>query len=727
MSLFQEQLKTRQIKDDEILSDALEQIADSVKGKKISSGEFDEKLRSLDAINQVLKYFGKPECSIPESITNIEEQIDHAIRQYGLMYRKVELDTNWYKNAFGIMLLKRKDGSVTAVIPGKISGYYFFDEEGKKKRLNRQTERLFETKAYLFYKPFPQKKLSVMSLMKYAFGTLKVIDFVMIAAATLIVTLIGLIGPHINKLLFSSVLESERVRVLLAIAIFSICVSISTALFSAIKALINARISTKMSVCVQSATIMRIMSLPTEFFKDYSAGELSGRSQYIGSLCQIVMDAVFSTGLTSLFSLIYIIQIFNIASPLAAPALIIILATIALSFATTLVQTKVSKKQMELNTQDAGISYALVSGLQKIRLAGAEKRAFAKWGSLYAKSAQLSYNPPAIIKLNSVFSLIISLVGTIVMYFFADYNDIPVADYYAFTTSYGMISGAFLTLVSITGTMSQIKPVIEMAKPIMETEPESADQLKPVESIFGNIELSNVSFRYKENMPDVFENLSMKIEEGQYVAIVGKTGCGKSTLIRLLLGFEKPQRGAVYYDGRDLASLDKQSLRKNLGVVTQDGKLFHADIFSNIIISAPHLTMDDAWEAAEIAGIADDIRQMPMGMHTMVSEGSGGISGGQKQRIMIARAIAPKPKVLIFDEATSALDNITQKQISEALAKLDCTRLVVAHRLSTIKQCDRIIVIDGGKIIEDGTYEQLIKANGFFAELVERQRISEDD
>ena len=193
--------------------------------------------------------------------------------------------------------------------------------------------------------------------------------------------------------------------------------------------------------------------------------------------------------------------------------------------------------------------------------------------------------------------------------------------------------------------------------------------------------------------------------------------------MRLLLGFEKPEKGAVFYDGRNIEKLDLPSLRRKIGTVTQDAGLFQGDIFSNIVISAPELSQKDAWEAAEAAGIADDIRAMPMGMNTIIAEGQGGISGGQRQRIMIARAIAPKPKILIFDEATSALDNRTQKQVSEALDRMGCTRLVIAHRLSTIRRCDRILVLDDGKIIEDGTYDELIEKNGFFAGLVERQRL----
>lgn len=309
------------------------------------------------------------------------------------------------------------------------------------------------------------------------------------------------------------------------------------------------------------------------------------------------------------------------------------------------------------------------------------------------------------------------------MYYAAVRSGVSVADYYAFNTAYGMVSGAFMALSGMALMMAQIKPVYEMVKPILKAVPEVSVGKKVVTRLSGGIELNNVSFRYSESMPLVVDNLSLKIRPGQYVAIVGKTGCGKSTLMRLLLGFETPQKGAVYYDGKDLAQMDLKSLRRNIGVVMQNGGLFQGDIFSNITISAPWLTMDDAWQAAEMAGIADDIRRMPMGMHTVIAEGSGGVSGGQRQRLMIARAIAPKPKILMFDEATSALDNLTQEIVSESLDSLKCTRVVIAHRLSTIKQCDRVVVLDGGRIIEDGTYDELLEQGGYFAELVARQRL----
>ena len=326
-------------------------------------------------------------------------------------------------------------------------------------------------------------------------------------------------------------------------------------------------------------------------------------------------------------------------------------------------------------------------------------------------------------KLNGVITTAISLIGTIILYYLAVKSGVGESQYYAFTAAYGRVMGAFTALAGIAISVASIRPVLEMAEPILKAEPEVAAEKLLVGRVSGHIEMRHITFRYDEDSPYVLNDLSLNINAGEYVAIVGRTGCGKSTLVRLLLGFEKPEKGAVLYDQHDLNSVDPRSLRKHIGVVIQNGQLFQGDIFSNIAISAPQLTLEEAWEAAETAGIAQDIRDMPMGMQTMISEGQGGISGGQKQRLMIARAIAPKPRILIFDEATSALDNKTQRQVSDALDRMGCTRVVIAHRLSTIRNCDRILVMDKGAIIEEGSYEALIKENGYFADLVARQRL----
>ena len=332
-----------------------------------------------------------------------------------------------------------------------------------------------------------------------------------------------------------------------------------------------------------------------------------------------------------------------------------------------------------------------------------------------------------IIKMNSVISAAINLIGVVIMYGAAISSGVSYENYVAFTAAYGYVTGAFMQMSSIALMVAGIRPTFEMVKPILDQEPETTSGKQTVTRLSGSIEMSHVSFRYADSMPDILDNLSIKIKAGEYIAIVGETGCGKSTLVRILLGFEKPRKGAVYYDGKDIGGLDLRSLRRHIGVVMQNGKLMMGSIFENITISAPWLTLEDAWEAAEAAGLAQDIREMPMGMQTIISEGQGGISGGQKQRMLIARAIAPKPKILIFDEATSALDNLTQKKVTQALDSYKCTRLVIAHRLSTIQACDRILVLRGGRITEDGTYEELIAEHGFFAELVERQRLDLGD
>ncbi len=727
MGWFDEQIKQRKQNDQDVFADAFINIAGAVMGSRLSSALNDERQQMKNAFDEILRFYHINTKEIPDNITDRNEQLEYLLRPHGIMRRTVTLSKGWYKDAIGAMLgIRKSDGMVVALIPTGFSGYRYRDmETGKHVKINGKNQELFEEEAIAFYKPLPLKELGISDLMRYILGTLSPADFVITGASALAVTLIGMLSPKLNNLLFSRVIEDGSTQILLAITVFMICVTLSSLLINGVKSLIIARINTKMSISVQAAVMSRLMSLPAGFFKNYSSGELSARAQCSNSLCEMLVSVALTTGLTSVFSLVYISQIFVYAPALVIPSLFIMLATVAFTVISALVQMKVSKKKMELSSKESGMSYALISGVQKIKLSGAEMRAFARWGNLYAEEARLTYNPPMFLKINSIISSAISLAGTLMMYWFAVSSGVSVADYYAFNTAYGMVSGAFISLAGIALTVAQIKPVMDMIEPILKEVPEISEGKQMITRLSGSIELNNVSFRYNENMPLVIDDLSLKIRPGQYVAIVGATGCGKSTLLRLMLGFESPQKGAVYVDGKDIAAVDLKSFRRNIGVVMQNGKLFTGDIFSNIIISAPWLTMDEAWHAAELSGIAEDIRRMPMGMHTMISEGSGGISGGQRQRLMIARAIAPKPRVLMFDEATSALDNLTQKTVSKSLDSLKCTRIVIAHRLSTIKQCDRILVLDKGKIIEDGTYEKLIQRGGFFAELVARQRVDD--
>ena len=726
MGWFDEQIKQRKLKDEEVFEEAFIEIADAVLGEGLTASLKSDSRIAKDAIDEIAKYYRVKTTDVPSEVTNVDEQLEYLFRPYGIMRRNVKLTEGWYRDAIGPMLAtSSEDANLLALTPSGLNGYSYTEPgTGKKIKITKKNSHLIGNEAIAFYFPLPLKKLGIPDLIKYTAKILSASDYIVLLLITLAVTLLGMLIPHFQKILMGDVIASGSIKALIGIAIVLVCSSISSLILKSAGSLSLARINTKMAIYVEAATMMRVLSLPADFFRNYSSGELLQRLGGVNSLCELLINTVMQTGLTSVFSLIYITQIFKYAKGLVVSSLIVIITTLVFSVLTAIIQMNISRQQMELSSKESGMSYALISGIQKIRLSGAEKRAFARWGKLYAKVAKYSYDPPAFIKLNSVISLAISLTGTLVMYYLAIKTQVSVPDYYAFTTAYGMVSGAFMSLAGIAISFATIKPTLEMIKPVMEAEPEIAEGKEMVTKISGGIEFSHVSFRYNDKMPLVVDDLSFKITPGQYVAIVGKTGCGKSTLVRLMLGFEKPEKGTIYFDGKDMDGLDLKSLRQKIGVVIQNGKLFEGDLFTNITISAPFATMDDAWEAAELAGFADDIKNMPMGMFTYLAEGGGGISGGQKQRLMIARAIAPKPKLLIMDEATSALDNITQKKVSDSLDTLKCTRIVIAHRLSTIRHCDRIIVFDGGKIIEDGTYDELIEKNGFFAELVSRQRIN---
>ncbi len=725
MGWFDKQIRTVKQNDQETFEDSLLRMASVVLGEKGTDDLLDDRIITKAAVDEILKYFHFKPVEIPDSVRDGDEQLEYCLRPYGIMRRMVRLDEEWYKNSFGPLLAFRKeDGMPVAMLPKPFIGYWYVDpDSGRKVSVNKKNRDSFETDALCFYRPLPTEKLGVTALVHYLQKCLVFSDYEMLIASLLLGTLVGMLTPYLTRMMTGFVLLSESTQLLIGTSLYLINVIVAQLLISAVNALVTARLKSKASMQVESALMMRMINLPATFFRKYSAGELSTRFQYINGLTDMLISDVFCLAISSAMSLVYVFQIANFTPSLAVPAVLIILASLLLSVGTSLLQMKNYKKIMEENTKVSGLSLSMITGVQKIKLAGAEKRVFARWANAYSRQAHLTYNLPFFLKYNGVLTAAVSLVGTMILYGVAVQSQVTPSEYIAFNSAYGMVAGVFGSLAGVALNIAQIKPVFEMVEPILAELPETSTEQEMVTELRGAIELSNVYFRYKDSMPYVVDGMNLKIRAGEYVAITGTTGCGKSTLMRLLLGFETPEKGSIYYDGKDLSKLDKRSLRRRIGAVTQDGGLFQGSIYSNIVISAPELGHDAAWEAAEIAGIADDIRSMPMKMHTIVSEGQGGLSGGQKQRLMIARAVAPKPRILMFDEATSALDNKTQKQVSEALDRMKCTRIVIAHRLSTIKNCDRILMLDKGRIVEDGTYEELIAKDGMFAELVRRQQL----
>ncbi len=717
---FESQINQRRRSDEEMFKGAFADLLSviGISTKKAS-------VRAKGAIADILRYLGKDVPEVPESITDLNEQMEYMLRPSHTMHRRVELLGAWWKDTIGCFLASTKDGDVVAILPGTWGGYYYIDKNGQKVKINKKTAKKFNIDAFCFYKAFPLKSLKIVDLIKFIIKSMPPVDVFYILLFAAIGQGFALLGPEIQKIIYDKIIPSGSTSLIFPIASFMFGITFGSVLMDITRQLITTRFGTKFGLAVSSAVMIRFFSLPTKFFKQYTAGELATRVGYISQLCNTIKEAIFSVGITTLFSFSYVFQMGRHAPELVLPGIIIVLVNLGFGIFMTFYQQQYNKKRLELDPKLQSLTYAIFGGIQKIKVTGSEKRAFAKWADIFSAVERFTYSPPMIIRINGIISLVISTIGTMVLYYFAITSKVPYADYNAFNVAYGGVSGAIGTLCGVALQFATVQPILKLIKPVMEEKPESSEGRKIPTKLSGDIEINDVTFKYDANGPKVLNGINLKIKKGEYIGIVGKTGCGKSTLLRLLLGFETPDTGAIYYDGIDLKTLDLRSVRQKIGVVMQNGSLFPNDIFSNIIITSPWKTMDDAWEAAKFAGIDEDIKNMPMGMHTLISEGSGGLSGGQKQRLMIARAIINKPNILFLDEATSALDNITQKHVADKLADLEGTKLVIAHRLSTIKDCDRILVMDNGRIVEEGKYDDLMDKKGMFYELAIRQVVGE--
>lgn len=708
--------------DDQLFEDSFFDIASLILGEKMAES-IDNSIMTQQAIDRIMKYYRFRPAEIPESLKTDEEKLDYCLKSHGFMKRRIILEKKWFKDAYGPIFAYKKDGEPVALLPNKLMGYHFVDSKTDKiVFVSRKNADIFCDEAYCFYKPFPRREMSFVDLLLYMERCISLNDFVFFLLTVLMVVAAGMFIPNIIRALTGPVISAKNEQMLFGMGLCIFFAASSRQFYQITSGVLGSRIKTKTIIGVQAAVMMRILSLPANFFRKNPTGELSSRYSALVSLCELMLDMVVEMGIPAVLSLLYIVEVFIFTPSLAFAALAVLIINTLFGLFVSFVQIISARKHIAAKSSEARESYSIINNIQKIKLTGAEKRFFAKWLKYYAQNAKRVYDIPFFAKFGNVIKMAVNFTGNIIICFIAVQNGVKQSDYYAFAAVCGILSVNFGILSDMAFSVGKVKSLFETAEPFLKTPPEITDSKEIVTELHGNIELNNVFFRYSENSPYIINNLSVRINPGEYVAIVGRTGCGKSTLMRILLGFEKPQKGSVYYDGKDMNNLDLSSLRRKIGTVIQNGRLFQGDIYSNIVISSPQLTVNDAWEAAEKAGIAEDIRSMPMGMSTFVSEGQGTISGGQKQRILIARAIAPKPKILMFDEATSALDNKTQKKVSQSLDEMGCTRIVIAHRLSTIKNCDRILVFGKGHIIEDGSYEELIAKGGYFARLIEKQR-----
>ena len=551
-------------------------------------------------------------------------------------------------------------------------------------------------------------------------------DLLKVVLTGTVAGLLSLLPPVATKVVFNSIIPAAERGLLLQVGLTLFLVALVTGIFQVTRSLAMLRVQSRVDATVQAAIWDRILSLPVPFFRNYSSGDLGVRAMGIAEIRRLLSGHIMTTILSSLFSVFNLFLLFIYSSSLAFVALILVLIVVIATFLTGNLQIRYQRALSEVQGQVSGKVLQFLTGISKFRVAGAERRAFALWSDIFTTQRRLAFKARRVgnnlLVLNAGYPVLASLVIFAIVSSSAQ-SDLSTGDFLAFNLAFTQFLTAVLALGSILVTLFGIVPVFERARPILEALPEVDDLKTDPGDLIGEIEVNHVSFRYREDGPLILEDVSMRIQPGEFVAFVGPSGSGKSTLLRLLLGFETPEAGAIFFDGQDLCGLDLRAIRQQIGVVLQSAKIMSGDIFTNIVGASPYLTADEAWEAARMTGLDEDIQRMPMGMNTVVSEYGSNLSGGQRQRLLIARAIINKPRILFFDEATSALDNRTQDIVSRSLEGLQTTRVVIAHRLSTIMAADMIYVFEKGRIVQSGTYNELINRAGPFAELAKRQLV----
>lgn len=492
------------------------------------------------------------------------------------------------------------------------------------------------------------------------------------------------------------------------------------------RALAVLRFEGKSSYKLQSAVWDRILSLKIPFFNKYDPGNLAQRSLGIEKIREILSANVMTAIVAAIFSIFYLGLMFYYDLKLTILALFLGIVVAFFTLTISKFAYKHVAAYMRLQAIISGVMMMMIGGISKIRMTASEDKVFNIWAGKFSAQKQHYANKQKLIIIASVFTYGFPILAILLIYLrIYDLLTLPnatfsIGDFVAFNAAYLSFQGALISAFMVTVPIMSIKPALELLRPILEAETEDYLDKKDVGVLTGNIEISNLNFKYSDSNKLILKNINLKINDGEFVAIVGGSGSGKSTLLRILLGFEEYQQGTISFNGIDMRSLDIRTIRDQTGVVLQDGKIMEGTVLYNIIGTSDH-TVDEAWAAAKLAGCDKDIEGLEQKMNTILPAGGGILSGGQQQRIIIARALIRNPKLLIFDEATSALDNDTQKTVTENLNKLKVTKIVIAHRLSTIKDADVIVVIEKGEVMEKGSYEELIKKKGFFFELVKNQ------
>ena len=584
-----------------------------------------------------------------------------------------------------------------------------------------QLQDQFKREAYQLIAPLPNRPLTWRDFIRFGLSHAGKPSR-MVLFSTAIMATLALVFPIALGYLVDHIIPNAHPAPLFQLMGWLLLVVINMALFQWARAMILLRATAGMDNALQSGLWLRILQLPLPFFRRFSVGDLAQRANSIPDLRRFISVTQISLLISGVFSLAAM-SILAVLDWRLFAQIMMLLLPVSIGFGLVLwVQIRGAQDISQWESRLTGLFVQLMRGMAKLTMANAQKRAFSVWATGFSVQKSLTFRLKKLKNGVDIFALLLPSIGLFLLFInFGMVKNHPfsIGQFVIFSSALGQ---ALAGISSIFASLLAISPIVGTAKsvlPILAETPETLNRRNYLSGMTGAIELVQVGFTYP-GMPPLLEEISFKIEPGQFVAIVGPSGSGKSTLFRLLLGFETPQSGAIYIDGVPLSTLDLASVRRQFGVVLQSADLFSGDILSNVIGTSSH-NIERAWYALRIAGLEDEIKAMPMGVHTLISDTASTFSGGQKQRLILARALVNQPKCLFLDEATSALDNATQQAITERLTALSMTRIVIAHRLSTIRNADLIIVMDKGKVVEQGNYDTLVARNRLFTQLATRQ------
>ncbi len=668
----------------------------------------------------------------PANLDNLKtkEPLEAIVRASRVRMRQVLLEDNWWKNDCGAMVaFTEEDNRPIALLPISPTCYQMLDPEEQTRAIVTKRRALqLAPVAYTFYRSLPNQILKATDLLKFIlFGRRR--DLMIILLSSTVAVLLGMVTPQATALIMDNAIPDSDQNLLLQIGAGLLVTTFATTLFKLVQGFTMLRVETTSDVSAQAAVWDRLLRLPVSFFRQYTTGDLHNRVLSINNIRRQLSGTSLVNVLTGFFALFYLGQLFYYNITLAIIGVAVAIITILIIIVSGAMLTEKVRPLLELQGSIFGQKVQLINGISKLRIAGAEERAFASWSKKYSRQVKLEISKQKVEDTVTLITTVMPTLTNAALFWFTVQMVAPsqstsvalsIGTFLAFNTALDAFMDGTSELSNTLVETLQILPEWKRTLPIIQTLAEvNSNQASPG-TLTGEIEMERISFRYHQNKPLVLDNVSFSVKPGEFIAFVGTSGSGKSTLFRLLLGFEKPESGNIYYSGQDLSKLDVEAVRRQMGVVLQNGQLQSASIFDTIAGGAA-ITLDEAWEAAKMAGLASDIATMPMNMHTIVSEGGSNLSGGQRQRLLIARALALKPKILLFDEATSALDNKTQAIVSDSLEQLQVTRIVIAHRLSTIRSANRIYVLQAGRIIQQGTFLQLANEKGLFTQLMQRQ------